>query len=49
MNVCYDAERGAFRLDTPRSSYVMALADGKWLGHVYYGPLLTEWELVWAA
>jgi len=27
----------------------MALADGKWLGHVYYGPRLTEGELGWAA
>ena len=48
MNVFYDAERGAFRLDTPRSSYIMALADGKWLGHVYYGPRLTDGPLDWA-
>lgn len=49
MNVFYDSERGAFRLDTPRSSYIMALADGKWLGHVYYGPRLTTGVLDWAA
>ena len=47
MNVFYDVERGAFRLDTPRSSYIMALADGKWLGHVYYGPRLTDGPLDW--
>ena len=49
MNVYYDTERGAFRLDTPRSSYIMALADGKWLGHVYYGPRLENGCLDWAA
>ena len=44
----YDKEQGAFRLDTPCSSYVMALADGKWLGHVYYGPRLAVRSLDWA-
>lgn len=48
MNVFYDKERGAFRLDTPHSSYIMALADGKWLGHVYYGPRLSAGKLDWA-
>ncbi len=48
MNVFFDKERGAFRLDTPRSSYIMALADGKWLGHVYNGPRLAGGELDWA-
>ncbi len=34
MNICYDCEQGVFKLDTPCSSYVMALTDGKWLGQV---------------
>lgn len=49
MNIFVDAERGVFRLDTPRSTYIMALADGKWLGHVYYGPRLADGPLDWAA
>ena len=48
MNIICDAGQGAFRLDTPCTSYVMALADGKWLGHVYYGPRLTAEGLDWA-
>lgn len=48
MNVFYDAAQNAFRLDTPHSSYVMALADGKWLGQVYYGARLTQGDLDWA-
>ncbi len=47
MNICYDCGQGVFKLDTPCSSYVMALADGKWLGQVYYGPRLETTELKW--
>lgn len=31
-----------FHLTTPQSSYVMAVADGEWLGHLYYGPKLAD-------
>ena len=31
-----------FHLTTPGSSYVMALCDEKYLGHLYYGPALTD-------
>ncbi len=47
MNICFDEKRGVFRLDTKNSSYVMALADGKWLGHVYYGKRIGTTDLKW--
>ncbi len=47
MNICYDEARGVFKLDTPNTSYAMALADGKWLGQVYYGPRLESTDLAW--
>ena len=34
--------RQVFHLTTPHTSYVMAVADGTWLGHLYYGPKLTD-------
>lgn len=48
MNIVFDEKQGIFKLDTPNTSYVMALADGKWLGHVYYGPRLHTTDLRWA-
>ncbi len=33
----YVEEQKLFHLSTPNTSYVCALADGKWLGHLYYG------------
>lgn len=48
MSVTFDRERGIFKLDTPHTSYVMGLADGKWLGHIYYGPRLAGTDLLWA-
>lgn len=47
MNIVFDETQGVFKLDTPNTSYVMGLADGKWLGHIYYGPLLRSTELIW--
>ena len=34
--------RQVFHLTTPHTSYVMAVADGTWLGHLYYGPKLAD-------
>lgn len=48
MNIIFDRECGVFKLDTPNTSYVLALADGKWLGHVYYGRRLDTTDLGWA-
>ena len=35
-------KQSLFHLTTPNSSYVIALADGEWLGHLYYGAKLTD-------
>ena len=38
----YVEEQQLFHMATPNTSYVMALADGAWLGHLYYGPKLSD-------
>lgn len=38
----YNEKQQLFHLTTPNTSYVMALADGMYLGHLYYGPKLTD-------
>lgn len=48
MNICADQTHNVFRLDTPRFSFALALADGKWLGQVYCGPRLGTADLAWA-
>ncbi len=37
LMIQYIEEQKLFHLSTPNTSYVCALADGKWLGHLYYG------------
>ncbi|MGN0395791.1 MAG: alpha-galactosidase [Coprococcus sp.] len=39
----YEKEQ-LFKIDTPNSSYVMAVADG-FLGHVYYGKRLSDYNI----
>lgn len=48
MSIVYDENHHVFKLDTPHTSYVMALADQKWLGHVYYGEKIDGTDLDWA-
>ena len=38
----YYEDRQTFHLTTQSTSYVMALADGVWLGHLYYGAKLAD-------
>ena len=38
----YQEKQQLFHLTTPNTSYVMSLADGKYLGHLYYGKKLTD-------
>ncbi len=40
----YVEKQNLFHLTTPGTSYVCALADGQWLGHVYYGPRIFGTE-----
>ena len=30
-------EQQVFWLDTPNTSYVIGISDGKYVGHIYYG------------
>lgn len=40
------SERGkAWKLDTPHTSYVCALADGRYLAHVWYGQKVSDTDL----
>ncbi len=36
-----------FKLDTPSTSYIMAVVDGKFLGHAYYGHRLEEDDVIY--
>ena len=38
----YNKEQQLFHLSTPKTSYCFAAADGRWLGHLYYGPRLAD-------
>ena len=40
----FDEKQSLFHLSTKSSSYVCALTDGKWLGHLYYGKKLSDTE-----
>ena len=43
MGIVFDQKNKVFKLDTPLSSYVMAVADkDKFLGHVYYGSRIDD-------
>lgn len=37
MAIIYDDKQQVFALQTPNASYMMGIADGKYLGHIYYG------------
>ena len=41
----YDELHQIFKLDTPNTSYVCGIADGKYLGHCYYGRRLEDTDL----
>lgn len=41
----YQKENQIFKLDTKTTSYVMGIADGRYLGHVYYGKKLESTDL----
>ena len=41
----YDKKYSVFKIDTPHTSYAMGIADGRYLGHVYYGRKLKDTNL----
>lgn len=43
MSISYNEAERVFRLDTPHTTYLMALAgEPGWLGHAYYGPRIPD-------
>lgn len=43
MNIQFDETAGVFKLDTERTSYIVALADEeKFIGHAYYGRTISD-------
>lgn len=46
MNITYNEKNKMFKLDTPNTSYCMAIVDEEqFLGHVYYGKKLVDDEV----
>lgn len=45
MNIQYDEKKGSFKLDTEKTSYIIALADEEgFIGHAYYGKRISDAE-----
>ena len=45
--ISYDNETKIFHLDTPHTSYCMALIDGRYLSHLYYGERIGRSDLTY--
>jgi len=41
----FDDKYMTFHMSTPKTSYVSAVVDGSYLGHVYYGPRIDDMDL----
>ena len=42
FNIQYIAEEKLFQINTLSTTYLMGLADGRYLGHIYYGPRIED-------
>lgn len=45
--ITYNREAKTWKLDTPHTSYVMGLVDGKYLAHIYYGASISDGNLTY--
>ncbi len=45
--ITYNEETKTFKLDTPTTSYLIGIADGKYPGHIYYGKKLESTDLAY--
>lgn len=45
--ITFNEKSGIFKLDTPHSSYLMGIVDGKYLSHLYYGKTLGGDDLAY--
>lgn len=44
MKIVYNEHTKCFILETIKTSYIMGLVDGKYLGHIYYGNKISDEE-----
>ena len=44
MEIQVFEQEGIFQLNTEHTTYLMGLADGKYLGHLYYGRRMQDHE-----
>ena len=42
MNITFDKATNIFQLNTKTTSYLIGIADGKYIGHIYYGKKLDN-------
>ena len=42
MNIRFDEQKQLFQINTEHTSYVIGIADGKYVGHVYYGRKIED-------
>ena len=47
MSMIYDEKNRLWKLDTPNTSYVLGLVDGRFLAHIYYGAKVTDTDLTY--
>lgn len=45
MSIIYDEKQKVFTLNTPNTTYAIAIVDGIYLGHVYYGKRIQTSDL----
>ncbi|HIY62305.1 MAG TPA: alpha-galactosidase [Candidatus Mediterraneibacter stercoripullorum] len=45
MNIIYDSNNGVFLLNTENTTYGIAIVDGCYLGHLYYGARLESTDI----
>ncbi|HIS46872.1 MAG TPA: alpha-galactosidase [Candidatus Scybalocola faecigallinarum] len=42
MGIQYDKDAGIFQIDTRSTTYLIGIADGKYVGHIYYGKKIGD-------
>ena len=45
MGILIEKDKGIFHLQTRRTSYILAVAQGKYLAHVYWGKRIRTPEI----
>ncbi|MCD8325882.1 MAG: alpha-galactosidase [Lachnospiraceae bacterium] len=45
--ITFDEKNQVFQLDTPNTSYLIGIVDGKYLGHIYYGNKIDDTDVIY--